>query len=164
MKKYFVKLTSRLLYSTIHQAIRYFWVFIVNSFSFYAVLFSQENCSSFGLLLIADLISLDTSGKPTVDFFLKIISPSWIILSISLDEHNSIDCSRADDEFYWNNFFYCCKRILIWQKILNDFWRLYLNIIFWILLWTLTSLVIWSLKLLWVLPWNTATRKPEIRN
>ena len=43
------------------------------------------------LLLIAELISLDTSGKPTVGFFLKITSPSWIILSISLDEPNSID-------------------------------------------------------------------------
>ena len=43
------------------------------------------------LLLIADSISLDTSGKPTVGFFLKTTSSSWIILSISLDELNSID-------------------------------------------------------------------------
>ena len=43
------------------------------------------------LLLIAESISLDTSGKPTVGFFLKITSPFWIILSISLDELNSID-------------------------------------------------------------------------
>ena len=43
------------------------------------------------LLLIAESISLDTSGKPTVGFFLKITSPSWIILSISLDELNSIN-------------------------------------------------------------------------
>ena len=26
--------------------------------------------------------------------------------------------------------FHCCKRILIWQKILEIFWRLYLNITF----------------------------------
>ena len=43
------------------------------------------------LLLIAESISLDISGKPTVGFFLKITSPSWIILSISLDELNSVD-------------------------------------------------------------------------
>ena len=43
------------------------------------------------LLLIAESISLDTSGKPTVGFFLKISSSSWIILSISLDELNSSD-------------------------------------------------------------------------
>ena len=33
---------------------------------------------------------------------------------------------------------------MIWQKILEIFWRIYLNIIFWILLWILTSLVIWN--------------------
>ena len=43
------------------------------------------------LLLIAESISLDTSGKPTVGFFLKISSSSWIILSISLNELNSSD-------------------------------------------------------------------------
>ena len=43
------------------------------------------------VLLIAELISLDTSGKPTLGFFLKITSPFWIILLISLDELNSID-------------------------------------------------------------------------
>ena len=43
------------------------------------------------LWLIAESISLDTSGKPTVGFFLKITSPSWIMLSISLDELNSIN-------------------------------------------------------------------------
>ena len=45
------------------------------SFPFMQYFFSQENCVSFGLLyllLIAELISLDTSGKPTVGFFLKI--------------------------------------------------------------------------------------------
>ena len=43
------------------------------------------------LLLIAESISLDTSGKPTAEFFLKITSPSWIMLSISLAELNSVD-------------------------------------------------------------------------
>ena len=43
------------------------------------------------LLLIADSIILDISGKPTAGFFLKIASSSWIILSISLDELNSSD-------------------------------------------------------------------------
>ena len=47
--------------------------------------------SSPGLLLIAESISVDISGKPTVVFFLKITSPSWIISSISLDELNLID-------------------------------------------------------------------------
>ena len=41
------------------------------------------------LLLIAESISLDISGKPIVGFFLKIASYAWIILSISLDELNS---------------------------------------------------------------------------
>ena len=43
------------------------------------------------LLLIAESVSLDTSGKPTVGFFLKISSSSWIILLISLNELNSSD-------------------------------------------------------------------------
>ena len=42
-------------------------------------------------LLIAESISFDTSGKPTVRFFLKTASSSWIILPISLDELNSSD-------------------------------------------------------------------------
>ena len=41
------------------------------------------------LLLISESISLDTSGKPTVRFLLKISSSSWIIFSISLNELNS---------------------------------------------------------------------------
>ena len=42
-KKYFVKLTSRLLHSTIRQMMWYFWVFIVNPFSLLCSFFSQEN-------------------------------------------------------------------------------------------------------------------------
>ena len=96
------------------------------------------------LLLIAESISLDTSGKSTTGFSLKITSSFWIILSVSLDGLNSIDWLIVEE--LMNNFldilFYCWKRILIWQKILEVLWRLYLNIIFWISLWMLTSLVI----------------------
>ena len=63
-------------------------------FTFYGVFFFSRKLRflrSPCLLLITELISLDTSGRPTVEFFLKITSPSWIILSISLDELNSID-------------------------------------------------------------------------
>ena len=107
--------------------------------------FSQETCVSFGplgLLLIAELTSLDTSGKPSVAFFLKITSPSWIILSISLDKLNSTDCWRADDEFSWNNFYFIVVKEFWYGKI----WRIYLNIIFWILLW-ISFLVIWNLNI-----------------
>ena len=43
--------------------------------------------------------------------------------------------------------FNCWKRILIWQKILEVFGKIYLNIVLWILLWMLTSLVIWNLNI-----------------
>ena len=87
-KKYFVKLMSRLLHSAIHQVMWYFWVFIVNPFSLLqSIFFSVKLCflRSPCLLLIAVSISLDTSGKPTVRFFLKISASSWIIFSISLN-------------------------------------------------------------------------------
>ena len=129
-----------------------FWVLIVNPFSLLCSIFflSRKLCflRSPCLLLIAESISLDTSGKPTVGFFLKIASSSWIILSISLDELNLIDWLLKS--WWWiflkQFLFYFCKRILIWQKILEVFWRIYLNIIFWILLWMLTSLAIWNLN------------------
>ena len=92
--KKFVKLMSQLLHSTILQVMWYFWVFIVSPFPCFVVFFfSRKLCFlwSFCLLLIAESISLDTSGKPTIGFFLKIKSPSWIILSISLDKFNSLD-------------------------------------------------------------------------
>ena len=62
-------------------------------FPFMEYFFSQENCFLWSpcLLLIPESISLDTSGKPSVGFFLKITSPSRIILLISLDELNAID-------------------------------------------------------------------------
>ena len=92
-KKYFVKLTIRLFLSTIHQVMWYFWVFIVNPLSFLCSFFFSKLCFLWSpcLLLITELISLDTSAKPTVGFFLNITSPSWIKLSVSLDELNSID-------------------------------------------------------------------------
>ena len=93
-KKYFVKLMTRLLLSTIHEVMWYFWMFIVNPFSLlWSIFFSRKLCflRSPCLMLIAEWINLDTSGKPTVQFFWKITSSSWTILSISLDELNSID-------------------------------------------------------------------------
>ena len=85
---------SRLLHSRINQVMWYFCVFIVNPFCLlWSIFFSRElhfPWSPF-VLLIAEWICLDTSGEPTVGFFLKITSPSWIILSISLDELHSIN-------------------------------------------------------------------------
>ena len=57
-----------------------FWVFIVNPFSLLCSIFflSRKLCFlwSHCLLLIAESISIDTSGKSTVGFFLKIASSS----------------------------------------------------------------------------------------
>ena len=131
----------------------YFWVFIGNPFSLlWSIFFSRKLCFlwSLGLLLINESISLDTSGKPTVGFFLKITShSSWIILSIPLNKLKSTDWLLRS---WWCIFlkyilFDCCKRILIWQKILEVFRRIYLNFIFWILLWMLSSFVIWNLNI-----------------
>ena len=65
--------------------------------------FSRRLCFfwSLCLLLIAELINLDTSDKPTAGFFLKITSPSWIILSIWLDKFNSIDWLLKN---WWSTF------------------------------------------------------------
>ena len=59
----------------------------------YVLFLSRKLCflRSLCLLLIAESITLDTSGRLTVGFFLKISSSSWIILSISLNELNSSD-------------------------------------------------------------------------
>ena len=146
MKTFFVKLTSQLLHSMIHQVMWYFCVHSESIFQFMQYLVSQENCASFDhpcLLLIAELISPDTSGKPFVGSFLKITSPSWIILSISLDELNSIDCWRADDEFSWKkNYFIVVKEFWCGKK----YYRIFGGHI-WILLRMLTSLVIWKLNI-----------------
>ena len=57
-----------------------FWVLIVNPFSLACsiLILSRKLCSlrSPCLLLIAESISFDNSGKPTVGFFLKVFSPS----------------------------------------------------------------------------------------
>ena len=144
--KYFEKLMSRLLHSTIHQVMWYSWVFVLNRFSLsWSIFLLRKTVFSLVSLSLAyrESIILYTSGKPNVGFFLKITSPAWIILSISLDELNSINWLLKS--WRWI-LFYCCKRILIWQNILEVFWRTYLNIIFWILLWMLIYLVIWNLK------------------
>ena len=63
-------------------------------FPFYGVFFFwRKLCFLWSpcLLLIAESISLDTSGKPIVGLFLRITSPSWTILSISFNEHNLVD-------------------------------------------------------------------------
>ena len=72
-------------------------------------------------MLIVESISLYTSGK--------LWGFSWKLLLLL--------------EWYRQ---YCCKRSLIWQNILEVFRRIYLNINFWILLWMLTSLLIWNLN------------------
>ena len=122
MNKYFVKLMSRLLHCTIHQVMWYFWVFIVNRFSMlWSIFFSRKLCFLWSpcLLLIAESISLDTSGKPTVGFFLKITSPSWITLSISLDELNLIDWLLKS--WWWiflkQFLFYCVKEFWYGKKL-----------------------------------------------
>ena len=92
-KKKIVTLMNRLLHSTIDQVMWYLWVFIMNTFSLlWSIFFWKKLCFLWSpcLLLIADSISLDISGKPTVGFFLKITSPSWILLSISFDKLNSV--------------------------------------------------------------------------
>ena len=96
MKKYFVKLMSRFLYSAIHQVMWYFWLFMVNPFS-----------------LLQRFFFLKKSVFPLV------------FLSLA----------------------YRYERYLIWQKILEAFWRHYFSIIFWLSLWMLTSLVIWILNI-----------------
>ena len=65
MKKYFVKLMSRLLHSTIHQVMWYFWVFIVNPFS----LLWSILCISFGLLV--SCLSLSQSVQ------ILLVKPLW---------------------------------------------------------------------------------------
>ena len=100
--------------------------------------FSRNNCFLWSpcLLLIAESISLD-SGKPCVSFFLKITSPSWIILSMSLDELEEMMMN-----FLEIIFILLLSKNFDMEKIIGVFWRPSLNIIFWILLWMLTSLVI----------------------
>ena len=134
-----------------------FWVLIVNPFSLLCstCFFSRKLCflRSPCLLLIAESISLDTSGKPNVGFFLKISSSSWIILSISLNELNSNDWLLK--RWWWiflkSFLFYCCKRIFILENLTDNFLNIIVNVNF-----------SGDLKFeyYWALPWNTATNKP----
>ena len=58
-----------------------------------------------------------------------------------------IDCWRDDDEFSENDFcLIVVKEFWYDKKNFEVFWRIYLNIIFGILLSMLTSLVIWNLN------------------
>ena len=125
MKKYFVKLMSRLLYSTIHQVVWYFWVFIVNPFSLlWSIIFSRKLYFLWSpyCLLIAESINLDTSGKPTVGFFLKITSPSWIILSISLDELNLINWLLKGWCWIFLEFSFIKEFVEKFIKVVKEFW------------------------------------------
>ena len=112
--------------------------------------FSRKSCFLWSpcLLVIAESISLDTSGKPTGRFFLKLSSSSWIIFSVSLNELSSSDWLLK--RWWWiflkQSIFYCRKRIFIWQKILEVFWRIWLTV-FLILLCMWTSLLIWDLNI-----------------
>ena len=150
MKKYLAKLISQLRHSMIYQVMSYFWVFIVNPFSFlWSFFFSRKLCFLWSpcLLHFAESVSLDTSGKPTVVFLLKITSPSWIILSILPDKLNWLIVEELIITFLEIIFILLLQKNFDMAKILEAFWRIYLNIIFWILLWMLTSLVIWSLNI-----------------
>ena len=104
-------------------------------FPFYGVFFFSRKLRFFWspcLLLIAESISLGTSGKPTVVFFLdnycsllNNIAQSHLMNLIQL-----IDCWRADDEFSWNNFYFIVvKEFSLWSFLKNLFRYYFLNII-----------------------------------
>ena len=133
MKKYLVKLMRRLLHSVIHQVMWYYWVFIVNPFSLLWSFFSRKLSVLWSpcLLLISESFSLDTTSKPIWGFFLRITSPSWIVLSISLDELNSIDdCWRAYDEFFWKNFYFIVVKEFWYGKNITSFFGEFIRILF----------------------------------
>ena len=136
---------GKLFQSTIHQVMWYFWFFTVNPFSLlWSFLFSRKLCFVWSpwVLFVNEPISLDTSGKPASGFFLKITSSSWIILSTSIDGLNSIDWLLKSSRWIFLKFYFIVlKEFWYGKKILEVLWRLYLNINFWILLWTVTSLV-----------------------
>ena len=105
-----------------NKFIKYIWQLIISTSN---ATLEVPSLRPLCFLLVNHSISLDTSGKLTVRFFLKITSPSWIILPISLDELNSIDWLLKS--WWWIFlkllFFYCGERILIWQKSLEFFFR-----------------------------------------
>ena len=84
-----ILLTYNKVYIFVYISIKY----SESIFPFMEYFFSIKLCFLWSpcILLMAESISLDTSGKPSGRFFLKITSPSWAILSISFDELNSID-------------------------------------------------------------------------
>ena len=84
-----ILLTYNKVYIFVYISIKY----SESIFPFMEYFFSIKLCFLWSpcILLMAESISLDTSGKPIGRFFLKITSPSWTILSISFDELNSID-------------------------------------------------------------------------
>ena len=123
------------------------------------------------LLLLAESISLDTSGKPTVGFFLKMASSSWIIFSISLDEFNSSDWLLRSWSWIFSRswswilnktylfLFYCHKRIFIGQKKIRGFLEkltdYFLNIVV-----NINFFGYSKFEYYWALTWNPATSKP----
>ena len=66
-----------------------------------------------------------------------------------------IDYWRADDEFYRSNFYFIVVKEFWYGKKIEFFWRIYLNIVFWILLWTLTFLYFPGILLKVSLKWET---------
>ena len=160
MKKALVKLINWLLHSTIHQLVQYFWVFIVNSFSYFMEYF-------FFSKKLFPLVSSPLSHhwvnqiryfcETYCGVFLEKYLSYSMILWFSLDKLISLIVEELMISFLEVIFSFYFLFFFI-QRILEGFSRIYLSIIFWILLWILTSLVIWIL--LWVLAWNTTTRKP----
>ena len=119
-------------------------------FFFYGVFFSQENCVSFDFLVPC----LSLSQSVWILLVNLLWGFTWKLLLPVQEYYKShlmnliqlIDCWKLMANFP-EILFYCCKRILIWEKLLEVFLRLYMNIIFLILLWMLTSLVIWNLNI-----------------
>ena len=134
MKTYFLKLKSLLLYSTIHQVMWYFWVLMVNPFFLlWGIFFSRKLCLLWSpcLLLIAESISLDTSGKPTVGFYLKITYPSWIICQSHLmNLIQLIHCWSSNDEFSWNNFYFIFVKEFWYGKKYKKFFGEFIWVLF----------------------------------
>ena len=123
----------------------------MNSFSLsWSIFLSSKLCFLWTpcLLLIAESISLYTSGKPIVGFFLKITSSSWTILSISLQELNSSDWFlKSWWWFSWKHLNLMLQKNFNMAKNIKGFLENLFEYYFWVLLWMLTSLVIWNLNI-----------------
>ena len=129
MKRYFAKLMSRLLHNRIQQVMWYFWVFIVNPFSLLrSFFFSRKLCFLWSplFLLITESISLDTSDKTDCGFFSKITSPSWITLSILLDELNWINWLLKSWWWIFLKVYFIVMKELWYGNFFGDFiWILF---------------------------------------